>query len=282
MIGIAVALAGAVLQVTPAAPAPVAASGVVALPCDLLPAMPAVARAFLDRARAERLAARPSPKPSATEQAALGTWLQGARSDPAALCRYDADNRRLAPATPARTVFFGDSITEFWSELSPRFFAGDRINRGISGQTTQQMVGRFMADVVALRPATVVILAGTNDIAGNGGPTSLARIQNNLRALIDLARANRIRVVIGTVPPAKRFDWRPDIDPLPAITAVNAWIRRHAAANGMAVADYHAALDNGSGGIAPADSLDGVHPTAAGYAKMEAALAPALRALAPR
>lgn len=166
----------------------------------------------------------------------------------------------------------GDSITEGWKESRPEFFRGDRVDRGISGQTTSQMLGRFYADVIALHPAAVHILAGTNDIAGNGGPTTLDGIENNIRSMVELAQAHRIKVVLGTVLPAARYSWRPDIDPVPSIRALNVWIRSYARSHGITLVDYYALLDDGHHGLAVSDSGDGVHPTPAGYAKMEAAL----------
>ena len=177
----------------------------------------------------------------------------------------------------------GDSITEGWKESRPAFFGGDRIDRGISGQTTSQMLGRFYADVIDLHPVVVHILAGTNDIAGNSGPTSFDAIENNLTSMIDLARAHGIRVILGTVLPAARFSWRPDIDPVASIRALNAWIRAYARARGIVVVDYYTLLDDGRHGLAAIDSADGVHPGAAGYAKMEVALtAKLLRVASPR
>jgi acyl-CoA thioesterase-1 len=166
----------------------------------------------------------------------------------------------------------GDSITEGWQQSRPEFFSGDRIDRGISGQTTSQMLGRFYADVIALHPAVVHILAGTNDIAGNGGPTSLDAIENNIRSMVELAQAHRIKVVLGTVLPAAQYSWRPDIDPVPSILALNVWIRSYARSRGVTLVDYYALLDDGQNGLARSNSKDGVHPTPAGYAKMEAAL----------
>jgi len=188
------------------------------------------------------------------------------------LCRYRAANQALPPPSSTRIIFMGDSITEGWKEGRPGFFQGDRIDRGISGQTSAQMLGRFYADVIALRPATVHILAGTNDIAGNGGPTSLEAIQNNIRGMVELAHAHRIKVILGTVPPAARFNWRPEVDPIPSIRALNVWIRDYARSHGISLVDYFALLDDGHHGLAKSDSADGVHPTAAGYAKMETAL----------
>lgn len=170
----------------------------------------------------------------------------------------------------------GDSITEGWIMSRPEFFRGDRVDRGISGQTTAQMLGRFYADVIALRPATVHILGGTNDIAGNGGPTSLDAIENNIRSMVELAQVHRIRVVLGTVLPAAHFGWRPEIDPVPSIRALNVWIRGYARSRGVTLVDYYAVLDDGHHALSASDSGDGVHPSPAGYAKMEAALAPRL------
>jgi acyl-CoA thioesterase-1 len=188
------------------------------------------------------------------------------------LCRYRAANQSLPTPSSTRIVFMGDSITEGWKESRPEFFRGDRVDRGISGQTTSQMLGRFYADVIALHPAVVHILAGTNDIAGNGGPTTLESIENNIRSMVDLAQAHRIKVVLGTVLPAARYSWRPDIDPVPSIRALNVWIRSYARSHGITLVDYYALLDDGHHGLAVSDSGDGVHPTPAGYAKMETAL----------
>jgi lysophospholipase L1-like esterase len=188
------------------------------------------------------------------------------------LCRYRAANRSLPAPSSARIVFMGDSITQGWKDSRPEFFRGDRVDRGISSQTTSQMLGRFSADVIALHPAAVHILAGTNDIAGNGGPTTLENIENNIRSMVELAQAHRIKVILGTVLPAVRYNWRPEIDPVPSIGALNAWIRSYSKSHGIILVDYYSALDDGRHGLAPSDSGDGVHPTPAGFAKMEAAL----------
>ena len=188
------------------------------------------------------------------------------------LCRYRAANQALAKPSPARIVFMGDSITQGWKESRPEFFRGDRVDRGISGQTTSQMLGRFYADVIALHPAAVHILAGTNDIAGNGGPTTLENVENNIRTMVELARVHRIRVILGTILPVARYSWRPEIEPVPSIGALNSWIRSYSKSHGIILVDYYAALDDGRHGLAPSDSGDGVHPSPAGYVKMEAAL----------
>jgi lysophospholipase L1-like esterase len=220
------------------------------------------------------LNAEPSPPPAA--KVGITDNPCGQDRDESAdfvnLCRYRAANRALPKASSARIVFIGDSITQGWEESRPEFFRGDRVNRGISGQTTAQMLGRFYSDVIALHPAVVHILAGTNDIAGNGGPTTLEAIENNLRSMVELAQAHRIKVVIGTVAPAARFGWRPEIDPVSSIRDLNIWIRGYARSRGAILVDYYAVLDDGHHALSAGDSGDGVHPSPAGYAKMEAAL----------
>src|SRR5207248_2313748 len=126
-------------------------------------------------------------------------------------------NARLGPATDRRVVFFGDSITELWGPADPKLFSDDTVNRGISGQTTAQMLGRFQQDVIALHPRVVHILAGTNDIAGNTGPTTLPWIQANIRSMVELAKAHRIVVVLAAVLPATHYNWRPSIQPVEPI-----------------------------------------------------------------
>lgn len=252
--------------------------GVTSDPCASVPQPPPFVR--------ERIAARkdpskqnaPVPELSPEQAAAFKQWQDQQRlADYPDLCRYEAANATLPPATAHRIVFLGDSITDAWSGARPEFFKGDRVNRGISGQTTGQMLGRFQADVVALRPETVHILAGTNDLAGNSGATTIARIANNIRSMVDLARVNHIRVIIGTVLPVARYGWRPEIDSVPAVKTLNQWIRSFAREQNIELVDYYAAMDDGRSGLSTDDSRDGVHPTATGYAKMEAALGTALR-----
>ena len=164
----------------------------------------------------------------------------------------------------------GDSITDFWATVDPAFFArADFIDRGISGQTTLQMLLRFRQDVIALKPAVVHILAGTNDIAGNTGPMDLPGIEANIASMIDLARANGIQVVIGSVLPAKDFGWRPGTDPGPKIVALNQWLKRYAVARHLIYADYYAALTDGALGMRSDVTSDGVHPLLPGYLIMD-------------
>jgi len=179
-------------------------------------------------------------------------------------------------------VFYGDSITEGWGPTgSESFFPGKGyLNRGISGQTTAQMLLRFRQDVIALDPAVVVILAGTNDIAGNTGPASQAMIEDNLHSMVELAQAHGIKVVLSSVLPVSAYPWRPGLQPAASVRALNAALKRYAGQQRLVYLDYHAALGNADGGLDKALAEDGVHPTPAGYAKMaplaEAAVAAAL------
>ena len=265
---IALPLIAAVSPVAAAEPAPHV--GVVADPCADLPPMPAVVADYMVRARAAVAAGKPLPPRSEDGMAIYAAWQQALLlADYPGLCRYAAANRALPPPTPDRVVFMGDSITEGWIDKQPDFFGGGRLDRGISGQTTTQMVARFRADVIALEPRVVHIMAGTNDIAGNGGPTSLDRIEANIHTMIDLAQAHGIKVVLASVLPARRFDWRPEIEPAATIVALNDRLRRLADETGAIYADYYRMLDDGSGGLSPVHAEDGVHPTAAGYQLMQ-------------
>jgi lysophospholipase L1-like esterase len=198
--------------------------------------------------------------------------LQRRLRDWPGLARYRDENAALpaADAGAPRVVFYGDSITDAWGR-SPgtTFFAGKPyLNRGISRQTTAQMLLRFRQDVIALRPAVVVVLAGTNDIAGNTGVATLPMIEDNLRSMRELARANGIRVVLASVLPVSAYPWRPGLRPAGTVRALNAWLRAYAAATDAVYLDYHAALANADGGMDAAFAADGVHPTPAGYAVM--------------
>ncbi|MBQ0933314.1 hypothetical protein KAK07_09725 [Ideonella sp. 4Y16] len=194
--------------------------------------------------------------------------------DWAQLGRFREANAALgAPrADEARVVVLGDSITEHWSHDAPDPFGpGGWINRGISGQTTPQMLLRLRQDVIALAPRVLVIIAGTNDIAGNTGPTTVEAIAGNIASMAELARAHGIRVVIGTVPPASRYWWAPEIDPRTRIIELNHLLRRYAQQQDLVLLELHTPLADADGGIAKALAEDGVHPTAAGYRVMSAA-----------
>lgn len=238
--------------------------------CAAEPTMPPEVKAYQAAADAARTAGRKPDLPAPAVSAAYAAWQQKLLAvDFPGVCRYRAANAALPPATKHRIVFFGDSITERWLILRPGFFAGDRVDRGIGGQTTRQMIGRFRADVIELRPAVVHVLAGINDLAGATGPTSLSEIEGNLASMAELARAHKIKVVLGAVLPARALGGRPGYDPAPDIASLNRWLRAYAAREGFGFVDYNAALDDGSRGLSSANSADGIHPTATGYAIME-------------
>jgi lysophospholipase L1-like esterase len=213
--------------------------------------------------------------------------------DWANLAHYrDANTRLAAPARgEARVVFMGDSITDSWDKPEyGGFFPGrPYVNRGIGGQTTPQMLIRFRADVIALRPKVVVILAGTNDISGNTGPMRDSDIQDNLASMAELARAHGIRVVLASLLPVS--DHERDEKGVPRlqthrrpparIVALNRWIKKYAAANGHVFLDYFAATVDQKGWLRHELSDDGLHPDARGYQVMaplaEAAIKSALR-----
>ena len=197
--------------------------------------------------------------------------LQTSLADYGQLARYRADNAKLQPAEPGRVVFFGDSITDGWGRHKDdaQFFPGKPyVNRGISGQTTPQMVVRFQQDVVDLKPAAVVILAGTNDLAGNTGVESMADIESSFRSMGDLADAHHIRVIVASVLPVDDYAWRRGLAPADKVRALNAWLKQLCADRGYTYLDYYAALATPEGAMKPGTSRDGVHPTAAGYAVM--------------
>ena len=204
------------------------------------------------------------------------------RTDWANLARYRVENASLPPAGASRVVFMGNSITEAWAGYFATHFPGkEYIGRGIGGQTTPQMLVRFRQDVVALRPKVVVILAGTNDIAGNTGPSSVEMIQDNIASMAEIAKANGIRVVLASVLPVDDYPWRRGLEPAPRIIALNAWMKRYAADSGAVYLDLHSAMKNERDGTRAELASDGVHPNEAGYRVMapltERAIAEALR-----
>jgi lysophospholipase L1-like esterase len=197
-------------------------------------------------------------------------------------CRYSRENSQLPPPSPGRVVFMGDSITEAWKAAGPHLFVNDILDRGISGQTTEQMIVRFRADVIDLKPRVVHIMAGTNDIAGNTGPTSLHIIQGNIKSMVEQAQLHHIKVVLASILPAVRFPWRAEIKPAATIATMNRWLRKCAECAHIVFVDYYDVLNDGSGGLNRSFSEDGVHPNAAGYTAMtplaRAALAQAMSA----
>jgi lysophospholipase L1-like esterase len=211
--------------------------------------------------------------------------------DWANLARYRDANRALPPVpSEPRVVFMGDSITDAWPQ--PRFsdfFEGkpNRIGRGISGQTTPQMLIRFRQDVLALKPAVVVILAGTNDIAGNTGPMTNDEIQGNIASMAELAKAHGVKVVLSSILPVSAYHPRPGFPPqttarpMARIKAINDWMKGYAAAERHVYLDYFSAMVDSTGLLREELSGDDLHPNGKGYAVMgplaEAAIKQALR-----
>ncbi|MEO8719755.1 MAG: SGNH/GDSL hydrolase family protein [Ginsengibacter sp.] len=188
------------------------------------------------------------------------------------LRRYRTANAQLNSVQPNedRVVFMGNSITDGWIKVSPEFFESKPyIDRGISGQTTPQMLLRFRQDVINLHPKVVIILAGINDIAGNTGPSSLEMIEDNIASMAQLAKANGIRVVLCSVLPAYSFPWRANIEPVQKIITLNKWIQNFSRKNHFVYVDYYSAMADERKGLPEQYSTDGVHPNAAGYKIME-------------
>jgi lysophospholipase L1-like esterase len=193
---------------------------------------------------------------------------------------YAEENAKLlASREPVDIVFMGDSITEGWMDKRPGFFTRGRIDRGIGGQTTSQMVLRMFSDVVALKPKAVHIMAGTNDIAGNTGPMTAQMTENNIEAMSDIARRHGSKVLLAPIPPAASFPWRPGLETRPRIAELNRWLKRFASESGATWIDYWSVLDDGTGAMKPGLASDGVHPTEAGYDAMATVIEPILRKL---
>ncbi len=244
-------------------------------------------------ASAQTPTASPSPADPCAEVTARATRAEARLKDWPALARYREVNATTAAPgkDEARVVFMGDSITDSWDD--PKyggFFPGQPyIDRGISGQTTPQMLIRFRPDVIALEPKIVVILAGTNDIAGNTGPMSLAAIEDNLTSMFDLAHANGIRVVFASVLPISDYEKTKDGQPIirskqrppEQILALNAWMKKYAALHGQIYLDYYSAMADDKGFLKEELSEDGLHPNQKGYDIMaplaERAIAMALK-----
>jgi lysophospholipase L1-like esterase len=222
-------------------------------------------------------AANPAGAPAAAVQGSEAQLeLENARmkaelEDWAQLGRYRAADLALTAEEPGRVVFYGDSITDAWVRDGGKFFPGKPyVNRGISGQTTPQMLVRFRQDVVDLHPEAVVILAGTNDIAGNTGPSTQGMIEDNFKGMVEIAKANGIRVILASVLPAAKYPWRLEVADVPTkIEALNAWLKDYCAQQKVTYLDYWSAMAGPDGGMKPGISIDGVHPNAAGYAIME-------------
>jgi len=214
-------------------------------------------------------------KQMATMQKKLDDWPQ--------LSRYHDADTALPPmsAGEKRVVFYGDSITDAWARKPEEFFPGKSyVGRGISGQTTPQMLVRFEQDVVHLKPVVVVILAGTNDIAGNTGPSTPEMIEDNFESMVAIAKANNIRMVVSSILPADHYSWQPAVHPADQIRQMNTKLKELCQKDGLVYLDYYSAMTNDKGGLDPELAKDGVHPTSKGYAIMsplaEKAIAEAL------
>jgi lysophospholipase L1-like esterase len=185
------------------------------------------------------------------------------------LCHYAAENAKVvATGQRPRIVFMGDSITENWTRGDPALFNASNVGRGISGQTTPQMLLRMYPDVINLRPRVVHIMAGTNDISANTGPTSDQTIVDNIRAMIVLAKANGIKVVLASITPSSGFVMRPGANPAARIAHVNGLLSQLATEQGVTFADYYSSMVDGVGGLRAGLTNDGLHPNRNGYAIM--------------
>ncbi|MDR3651657.1 MAG: SGNH/GDSL hydrolase family protein [Paludibacter sp.] len=188
------------------------------------------------------------------------------------LDRFRAENGLIgAPSRgEKRVVFMGNSITQGWKEVHPKFFTEHPyINRGISGQTSPQMLIRFRQDVINLQPKVVVILAGTNDIAGNTGPSTLEMIEDNLSSMAELANANGIRVVLSSVMPVYDYPWKKGLNPAEKIVTLNVWIKKYCDEKGFTYLDYFTPMADEKHGMKEELTYDGVHPNETGYNLME-------------
>jgi len=224
------------------------------------------ASAFAD----EQCGERPNTAPALQPPLLLTDWPW--------LGRYRDDNAKLiASGAKVDTVFLGDSITEGWARTDTDFFSKGNVGRGISAQTTPQLLVRMHADVIALKPRAVHIMAGTNDIAHNTGPMTAQDSQNNLMAMCEIAKAHKLRIVLGSVPPASKYWWRPEAKPKAEALALNEWMRGYAKSIGAKYADYAAVLTDASGNVKLDLAKDEVHPSPAGYAAMRTVAEAALK-----
>jgi lysophospholipase L1-like esterase len=210
----------------------------------------------------------------------IGMTEKSVAQDWANLGKYESENKMVQPKKSGekRVVLMGDSITEFWLKIQPDFFSNKPyyIGRGISGQTTPQMLVRFRQDVIELQADVVVILAGVNDIAGNTGPTTNEKIVGNIISMIELARANGIKVILCSVLPAANFNWRPNDKAAETIIQLNQLIQSYAKQQHIPYVDYHTAMADAKNGLPKEFSEDGVHPNLKGYQTMSPLLEKAI------
>ncbi len=226
----------------------------------------------------------PAPAGNNSDPSALQSQVDRMRKglrDYGNLARYHDEDVKLSaePTGEGRVVFMGDSITDFWGRQRGHFFPGKPyVNRGISGQVTPQMLLRFYQDVIDLHPKVVVILAGTNDIGGSAGPIPTEATENNLRAMVELARAHNIRVVLSSLTPVCDY-LQPQTGKRPPdkIIALNDWIKRYAAENQVVFLDYYPAMVDDKGMLRKELTVDGLHPNDAGYDVMAPLAADAIQ-----
>ncbi len=211
-----------------------------------------------------------------SEKGSNSIFIQGGGTldDWANLSKYKESNKILmSEIDKNRVVFMGNSITEGWSNFDPDFFIDNPyVNRGISGQTTPQMLIRFKPDVVNLKPKAVVILAGINDIAGNTGPMEIENIAENIFSMSEIAKANNITVYICSVLPAKDFPWSPGLNPAEKVVKLNAILKDYCEKNKIQYVDYYSKMEDGNGGLKVPEYTtenDLVHPNLSGYKVME-------------
>jgi lysophospholipase L1-like esterase len=210
-----------------------------------------------------------------------GFYQNSNAQDWANLNRFKKQNKLLGVPKEGehRVVFMGNSITEGWPNHDPEYFANpEYINRGIGGQTTPQMLLRFRADVIDLRPEVVVILAGTNDIAGNTGPMTLEEIRDNIISMTELAQAHGIKVIISSVLPAFDYTWRPGLEPNVKIPLLNQMLSDYCKENDVIYLDYFSAMADERNGLPESLAKDGVHPTREGYDIMKSLAEKAIQA----
>ncbi len=207
-------------------------------------------------------------------------WMENRLNDWPNFKMFRDENAMIPPPKPGedRVVFMGNSITQSWSDASPEFFEGKPyIERGISGQTTPQMLVRFRADVVDLKPKVVVILAGTNDVAGNTGPATNEMIQDNLASMAEIASANGIKVVLSSILPVYDYPWRRGLNPSQRIIDINTWMKKYCEEHGHIYLDYFSAMVDERNGMDSTYTYDGVHANKTGYTLMESLVEPAIQ-----
>ena len=212
--------------------------------------------------------ATPSDKPVSAGQVA---FMEARLADWPQLGKYKAANAALGQPGPGenRVVFFGASMTEFWGKYGSSFFPGKPyVNRGISGQTTAQMVARFRQDVIDLHPKVVVILGGTNDVAGNTGVMTPEMTEGNWESMADMAKANGIRVIFASITPATEFSWHKGVQPAEKIRVRNEWLKNYCQTHSIIYLDYYSILVNDTGGMKADLTVDGVHANVKGYQLM--------------